>query len=329
MPAGEAPDFDVIIVGGGPAGLSAALVLGRCRRQVLVCDAGSPRNAVAVAMHSFLSRDGVPPGDFLAAAREELEAYPNVTLWSAEVDDVRGTDGHFRAFLRDGRCPSARKVLLATGLVDELPPLDGIAPLWGKSVHTCPYCDGWEHRGERIAVYGKGKRGVELARAMTAWSDDLTLLSDGPLAASAKQRAALEANGIRIVEERVARLEGDDGKLRAVVLASGARFEADALFFNTRSFQRSVLAQAMGCHFTGSGGVQCSKYEATAVPGVYATGNVTKNVQLVIVAAADGARAAFGINKALTRERFVARASGRGMPLARSTAKGGASHAAT
>ncbi len=171
--------WDAIIVGGGPAGLTAALILGRCRRRVLLCDAGHPRNERAVAMHAFPTRDGFPPQEFLQIARKEIERYPSVHLWlDHSVATARRHERHFAVTLADGRTLLSRKLLLATGVTDELPKLEGIEEFYGRSVHHCPYCDGWETQDQPIAIYGRRQRAFEMARAMTVWSDDLVLCSD-------------------------------------------------------------------------------------------------------------------------------------------------------
>jgi len=174
--------YDVIIVGAGPAGLSAALVLGRCRRHVLVCDAGHPRNAVSRAMHGFLTRDGSPPAAFLAQGREQLRLYPNVELRDLMVVDAEREADHFTVTLADQNNLSARKLLFTTGMIDELPEIEGMASFYGKSVFPCPYCDGWEVRDQPLAVYGKDEGGKRLAGLLTQWSRDLVFCTDGPSA---------------------------------------------------------------------------------------------------------------------------------------------------
>jgi thioredoxin reductase len=300
--------WDVVIAGAGPAGLSAALVLGRACRRVLLCDTGTPRSWASKEMHAYLSRDGIPPARFLDIARREVLAYPGVRYAAHAVTAARRTPGGFTATVGAGSRVRARKLLIATGLFDIVPRIPGIDALFGRSVFQCPYCDGWEMRGRRVAVYGRRQRGFQMARAMTAWARDIVLCTDGASGYTIEQRRELDANGVRLAEGRVECVEGSRGKLRAVVFRDGTRIERDTLFFDTPSRGQSRLAESLGCKFGRDGGVLCGEYEATSVPGVFVAGNIIRDVQLSIVAAAEGARAAFGINRALTREDFAARA---------------------
>jgi thioredoxin reductase len=288
--------------------MSAALVLGRACRRVLLCDTGTPRSGASKEMHAYLSRDGIPPQRFLEIARRELLKYPAVEFRPVAVQDARRTGALFSVGLADRGRVRTRKLLIATGLYDLLPPLPGIEPLYGSSVFQCPYCDGWEMRNRRIAIYGQRQRGFQMARAITAWARDIVLCTDGRAGYSTEERRQLDRNGIRLNEKRITALEGARGQLRAVVFKDGERLPRDALFFDTPSRGQSKLAQSLGCTFGRTGGVLCGDYEATSVPGVYVAGNIIRDVQLSIVAAAEGARAAFGINRALTREDFDARA---------------------
>jgi thioredoxin reductase len=303
--------WDVLIAGAGPAGLSAALVLGRACRKVLLCDTGTPRSWASKEMHSFLTRDGIDPSEFRRIAHKEIERYRNVAFRQVEVTHAeRLPTGGFRVTLQGKRTVVARKLLLATGVFDHLPPLAGIEQFFGTSVFQCPYCDGWEVRGAPIAVYGKRQRGFEMARAMTAWTRDIALCTDGASGLSAANRDHLRRNGIELIEDRIAALEGNEGALRAVTFRSGRVLPRSALFFDTPSSEQSNLAAILGCQFTRHGSVKCGQYEATSVPGVFVAGNIIEDVQLSIVAAAEGTRAAFGINRALTREDFDRRATG-------------------
>jgi thioredoxin reductase len=295
--------YDVVIVGAGPAGLSAALMLGRCRRTVLICDTGKPRNAVSHALHGYLSRDGINPREFLALGRRELERYTTVEYRAiAVVSAGCAADGRFEATLADGAVVRSRKLLLATGVVDRLPDIDGIQALYGRSVFHCPYCDGWEVRDEPLAVYGRGARGYGLSLELTQWSRDLVLCTDGPAEIGAADLARLARNGIAVREERVVGLEGTDGILERVVFDDGPSLARRALFFTEGQYQRSPLATSLGCEFNEKGTVRTGKYETTHLPGLFVAGDASRAVQWVIVAASEGAEAAFAINTDLIKE---------------------------
>jgi thioredoxin reductase len=297
------PRFDVVIVGAGPAGLSAALVLGRCRRSVLICDTGRPRNARSHALHGYLTRDGIPPKDFLSIGRRELEPYTTVQLRSVGVHDAQcSADGSFIVTLDDGDEITCRKLLIATGVVDNLPEIEGIDELYGRSVFHCPYCDGWEVRDQPLAVYGRGSRGLGLSLELTGWSRDLVLCTDGPSEIDAEGLARLERNGIVVREDHVQALKGRDGILEEIVFGAGAPLARRALFFTTGQSQRSELAIRLGCELNEKGTVHTGKYETTHLPGLYVAGDASRAVQWVIVAASEGAEAAFAINTDLLRE---------------------------
>jgi thioredoxin reductase len=303
--------WDVIIVGAGPAGLSAALILGRCRRSVLVCDRGTPRSWASKAMHGFLSRDPIAQSEFHQLSIDELSRYDGVKLIQLEVTQIRQEDAGFSVGGNEGPGHRCRKLLIATGLFDELPKIDGIFSFFGISVFQCPYCDGWEMRDKAVAVYGRGVRGYQMARAMTAWTRDIVLCTDGPAGLSPSQRDALARNAIPIVEMPISELIGKDGMLESIAFENGDVRPCHALFFDTPSKPQSNLAQRLGCAFARDGGVRCGRYAESSIPGIYAAGNITRDVQLAIVAAAEGAKAAFGINRSLTREEFELNATGR------------------
>ena len=293
--------FDVIIVGAGPAGLSAALILGRSLRKVLVCDTGHPRNAASRAMHGYLTRDGMPPSEFLRVAREQMQQYETVEFLDAEVVAADCVDGRFQVTLNGGTRHVSRKLLIATGVTDNLPDLPGFRELYGVSVFHCPYCDGWEVRHRPLAIYGRGARGYGLSLELTGWSRDLVLCTDGPAELDDDQRARLQKHGIAVREDRILRLEGQD-RLERIVFATGEPLAREALFFTTGQTQQSRLAHNLGCEINEKGTVRTGKYETTHLSGLYVAGDASRAVQWVIVAAAEGAEAAFAINTDLLRE---------------------------
>jgi thioredoxin reductase len=300
----------VIVVGGGPAGLSAALVLGRCRRRVLVIDEGQPRNARARALHGFLTRDGLPPRQLLRIARDQLRRYRTVALRPGAVAGIRRRAGGFEVETAGAGRQRARFVLLATGVVDHLPALTGLHRYYGRGVYHCPYCDGWENRGLPLVAYGRGAHGSGLAQDLLAWSSDVALCTDGSRLPR-PMRERLARLGIGVHQARIARLRGRPGRLERIELADGRTVPCRALFLSTGQHQRSALADRLGCAFTGKGALKTTRFEMTNVPGLFAAGDCSQDVQFVVVAAAEGARAAVAMNKRLIRRDLVARAARR------------------
>ncbi len=294
--------YDCIIVGGGPAGLSAALILGRACRSALVLDAGTPRNQCSASMHGYLTRDGLSPADFLRVAREQLAPYRKIVLRDTEVADAEPSAGGFRVTLTGGDQYEARTLLLCTGVVDDVPVIEGIERYYGRTVHHCPYCDGWEHRDQPIAVYGCGDTAARYALGMLVWTRDIVLCTDGFPGVDPELSAELAAHGIEVCPEKIVRLEGRGDKLEQVVLADGSVLKRSALFFCTSQRQRSGLAAKLGCRFTEAGAVATRQGEGTNVPGVFVAGDASRDAQLVVVAAAEGAEAAVSINTLLARQ---------------------------
>lgn len=287
---------DVIIIGAGPAGLSAALVLGRCRRQVFVCDSGKPRNARSRGLHCYLTRDGVDPLELRRLARMEIARYPTVEIRDVEATQVERRPGGFKAHLADGSAVASRILLLATGRTDSLPDKEGFAEHYGSGVHHCPYCDGWEHRDQPLAVLGRGRDAVDLALDLRTWSGEITLCPGGPLDCVVPP----EAGTIRVREEVVTRFVRDPvtgaGRL---YFAQGEPLACGAVFFSSDCAQKSVLPENLGCEFDDRGSVCCDGHAATNVPGLYVAGNVRGGHHFAITAAAEGVEAAVAINNAL------------------------------
>ena len=294
------PPWDCIIVGAGPAGLNAALVLARARRRILVLDSGAPRNYATHQMHGVLGHDGLDPADLRARGRTELARY-GVEVVADDVQDAQVLDGAVR-LIRDTSADLTRTVILATGMLDEVPDIPGFPDVWGTSAHTCPYCDGFEHRDERLAVLAAGARAEHLAVVLRQWSDDVVLLSNGPHGLTPAQLARLQAVGVRVVETPVAGFESDDGHLRCVGLADGQTLDRDALFFYVGWRPRNGVARALGCELREDGSIAVDSEQATTVDRVYAAGNSADPRALVPVAAGSGVTAAVAINARLSFE---------------------------
>jgi thioredoxin reductase len=293
MNAGREPElYEVAIIGGGPAGLSAALVLGRARRRVIVIDAGRPRNAPAAHMQGFLSRDGTPPSELLDLGRAEVLHY-GVELVTDRVVDALGA---FTLSMLSGRVIETRHVLLATGAGDVLPVgIEGAWERWGRDFLHCPYCHGWEVRDRPVGVLGS----VEHAHLLRQWTDDVTLFTHTTTVTD-NERAALAARGIAVVDGTVDRLVVEDDQLRAVQLAGGRTVEREALFM--RPALRANLdnpAVLLGCELREDGLVHTGPEGRTSVPGVWAAGNATNPRAQVITAAGEGSVAAIAINTEL------------------------------
>jgi thioredoxin reductase len=293
--------YDVIIVGGGPAGLSAANILGRCRRRVLLCDDGRYRNENSKAVNGFLSRDGIHPAELRPIAREQLIRY-EVEYRCVRVTDARPVEGHFEIALENGDKDRGRKLLLATGVVDQIPAIEGMEDYFGSGVFHCPYCDAWEVRDQTLAAYGSGGNAAGLALSLKTWSDDVILCTDGPPRLKPAENARLAALGIKVYAQKIARLQGSDRRLEQVVFRDGSVLPIRSLFLTSSQSQRCDLASKLGCKFTRKGAVATGKLEGTNVPGLYVAGDASKDVQLAVVAAAEGAKAAIAINTALQQE---------------------------
>jgi thioredoxin reductase len=297
---------DVVVVGGGTAGLSGALTLARARRSVLVIDAGEQRNRPAAGVHGFLTRDGLPPDELAALGRAEVERYGGAVL-EGRVAALSGTEGAFAVTLDDGRVLGARRLLVTTGLVDELPEVPGLRELWGSDIVHCPYCHGYEVRDQPIGVLGTGTRAVHLAQLFRQLSDDVTLfLHTGPRP-SAEEAEGLAARGIAVVAGDVAALETESGRLRGVRLASGDVVARRVLAVETRLVARAGLLAGVGLepteHPAGVGErIEADVTGRTSVPGVWVAGNVTDVMAWVASAASAGVMAGAAINNDLIAE---------------------------
>jgi thioredoxin reductase len=295
-PRPRVPQLDAVVVGGGPAGLSAALVLGRARRRVLVLDTGRPANVTSSGIGGLLGQSGVAPVELRRAGREQLVDLPTVEVRDAAVVDADVGSERLGVRLCDGSELRTRALVLAHGLSYEPPPLPGIEPLWGRSVFHCPFCDGWEVRDRALAVHGNGPGVVRSALVVSGWSSDVVLLTDGPARLGDDGRALLAAAGVRVREEPIRRLAGHDGRLDRIEFASGPVEERDALFVRTRREQPNGLAAAIGCGLTADGTIVTDGDGRTAVAGVYAAGDAaTERLRSVAAAIGTGSRAALAV----------------------------------
>jgi thioredoxin reductase len=293
---------DVVIVGGGAAGLSAGLVLARARRQVVVIDAGGPRNAPAAQVHGYLSRDGLAPAELLDSGRAEVQRYGGELLETV-VTGANRVDGSLRLTTQGGHVISARRLLVTTGLADQLPAVGGLGDRWGRDVLHCPYCHGWEVRDRRLAVLGDGTaESIRYAQVVRQWSADLTYLVPAG-AVTDRDRVGLAARGIVIVEANASQVDVDSqDRLVGVATREGQVVACDAVFVQPRLVPNAVLLRSLGCKTTDEGWPVVTGQGRTSVPEVWAAGNVTNARAQVITAAGEGSAAAIAINVDLVEE---------------------------
>lgn len=294
--------YDCIIVGGGPAGLNAAIVLGRCRRKVLIFDTEQYRNLHSQGIHNYLTRDHILPHDFLQLCHKELEKYSVQKLRKRVVKAKKNEDNIFTVKDENGTIYCAKKLLIATGLLDTLPAIEGISNFFGKSVFHCPYCDGWEVRDKKIGVYARNKEGWELALLLKAWSKEVSLYTDGRNKVKPFQKEYLGANEIPVITAPILKLQGEQGQLQKIVFKNGEEKNCDALFFVNGYTQQCNIAEAFGCEVNKKGVIVTNSLQQTNIEGLYVAGDASKDMQFVVVACAEGAKAAVTINKKLQKE---------------------------
>jgi thioredoxin reductase len=286
------PTVDAVIVGGGPAGLSAALVLGRARRRVLVLDTGRPANAASNGIGGLLAQGGMLPSELRRAGRDQLNGFPNVEVRDGAVLDASASADGFGVRLDDGQAVRSRALVLAHGLCYDPPDLPGVEGLWGRSVFHCPFCDGWEVRDLSLAVHGSGPEAARSALVVSSWSPDVVLCTDGPARLNG-ERGALERAGVRVREEPIRELVGSEGWLQRIEFASGPPEYRDAMFVRTHRGQPNGIAEALGCQLSAGGTIVTDVDGRTERPGIYAAGDAaTERLRSVANAIGAGSRVA-------------------------------------
>lgn len=297
---------DVVVIGSGPAGLSSALTLARARRSVLVIDGGQPRNARSAGVHDFLTRDGCAPADLISAGHAEIAGYGG-QVRQGQVMAAHRNGSMFEVSITDGSTIRARKLLIASGLVDHLPDITGLAELWGTDVLYCPYCHGWEVRDQPIGVLATGPESVHQALMFRQWSPRITLFLNGAVDPSEPERARLHARQIEVITSPVTEVVSNDGRLEAVALADGNRVALAALALLPRMVANTDFLDPLGLrlvtHPSGFGeNLQTDGSGRTSVPGVYAAGNAADISAHVVNSASSGLLAAMAINADLVDE---------------------------
>jgi thioredoxin reductase len=297
--------YDVLIIGGGPAGLNAAVVLGRCRRRVIVFDTGRQRNRLSNGMHNYLTRDGIRPLEFLELSKKEARKYGVKLLNKKIVHAEKTKQGTFLVSDSQQNVYYSKKLLIATGTTDNVPVIVGIESLYGRSVFHCPYCDGWEAKDKIIGVYAKNRNGMPLAMSLKTWSNEVTLYCDGRNYLDESQLKILKRLGIHVITRRIKRLDGKNGKLRNIVFTNEEQSRCDAMFFVNGQKPQSDIIKKLGCAVNNKDIALTNRMQQTNISGVYIAGDVSKDMHFVVVAAAEGAKAGVSINKELQAESLL------------------------
>jgi thioredoxin reductase len=296
--------YDVIVIGGSYAGLSAAMALGRSLRKVLIIDGGKPCNRQTPHSHNFLTRDGERPTDISRKALEEVLMYPTVHMHAGLAVGVEKNTLGFSVETGDATVFTGRRVLFATGLADQFPEIDGFAPCWGISVLHCPYCHGYEVRDQTLALVANGDAAFEFCKLISNWSKDLTLLTNGTSSLTEEQTGILRSKQINIVEKEIAAFVHEQGHIQKIVFNDQSSQAVKAVFARTGFTQHSDLPAQLGCEINRNGFIQVDDFQKTSIPGVYAAGDNTNMLRSVSSAVAAGTRAGAFINKELIDEDF-------------------------
>lgn len=299
--------FDVIIVGGSYAGLSAAMVLGRSLRNILVIDNGKPCNRQTPHSHNFLTRDGETPANISAIAKEQVLQYPTVSFLSDLATKAYARSGGFVVETATGQSFKAKKLVLATGVEDVMPPIPGFAECWGRSVLHCPYCHGYEVHGQQLGILANGDTAYEMVRHIQHWSPTLTLFTNGPATLTSDQRQVIDQFNIPIIENEIAAVEHENGQLTHLRFTDGSAYMLDALFSRVAFRQHSDLAKQLGCDLAESGLIKAAEFGQTNVAGVYAAGDTSSSMRQVSLAVTKGNLAGVWTNRELIEEDLAVR----------------------
>ena len=291
--------YDVIVVGGGPAGSSAALILGRSRLKVLLIDKATPRNIRTDGIHGFITRHDVKPIEFRKLAHAEVLAV-GVEMLIGTVVQLQPIDPGFIVHLEDGGRKKADRVVVATGLHDRLPDVEGLDRFYGQSVFHCPFCDGWEMRDRPLAVIASAKKAVPIARGLLTWSSDVMVFTNGDRISREDRSKADEAE-IPVFIQRIVRVTGVRGQVENIELSDGQAIARSGIFFDPASSQQCTIATELGCRVTRSGAIYTDKRQRTGIDGLYVAGDAAADPNMVAVASADGVKAALNIVQEMQR----------------------------
>jgi len=295
-------NFDVVIVGGSYAGLSAAMALGRAMRNVLIIDSGKPCNIQTPHAHNFVTHDGETPYAITLAAKNQVLAYPTIEFLHDTAISVTGINNHFEITTETNKIFSAKKILFATGIKDCMPDIPGFSEAWGISVIHCPYCHGYEFRGQNTGILANGEMVFEFCKLINHWTKKLTIFTNGPATFNQEIHNKLTDLNITIVENEVKRIEHDEGNIKNLIFADQSSCELDALYARIPFEQHSKIPEIMGCTITEAGYIQIDEFQKTSVPGIFAAGDNTTMFRALTMALSAGSKAGAIINHELISE---------------------------
>lgn len=297
--------LDCAIIGGGPAGLNASLVLARAKMKIRLFDEDLPRNAVTHESHGFITRDGIKPAEFKRIAKEELLQYPDITIGNQRVTAVIKDHDTFIIHTSEQQSYRSKKVILATGLKDVLPNIEGIYNFYGKSLFICPFCDGWELRDRKLVLITENEHAMHGVKLIYNWSKNLVVCTNGKDIFTKEQKELLSRKNIMLLEDEIVGFHGEDGYLQKVLLRNGKEIEREGGFIGSELKQASTLAEILGCRINERGGIEIDALGRTSIKGVYACGDITLGPSQLIHAASEGSKAASGVVMDLANESFL------------------------
>ncbi|MBP1989906.1 NAD(P)/FAD-dependent oxidoreductase [Paenibacillus eucommiae] len=295
---------DCAIVGGGPAGLNAALVLGRARRSVILFDDNKPRNAVTKESHGFITRDGIQPNEFRRIAHQDIEIYPSIEIKADTIVEIKQENSVFTLVTEKGHSFEAKKIILATGLKEVLPELDRVKEYYGKSLFNCPFCDGWELRDKALVVISGHPAVFHVVKNLYNWSKNLVVCTNGTSIITEEQKEQLLQKGIPVYEQKISSLVGQNGMLEKIILEDQTEIEREGGLISP-DWVPASFGKDLGCKTNDYGGIEVDDFGRTSVPGVYVAGDATSIlIKQLIVAAGEGNKAAIGVCSDLIQDEF-------------------------
>ena len=301
--------LDCAIIGGGPAGLNAALVVGRGRKQVMVFDDEIPRNRVTQESHGFITNDGMTPFEIRQAGEADLQNYPNIQIKRSTIVEIQNHEDNFALLTQEGERFEAKKIILATGLQDILPKINGIHDVYGKTLFSCPFCDGWELKDKPLALIAENQRALHMAKLLSNWTKDLIVFTNGQQVLAEEEKALLSAHSIQVIDVPIVAIHHDNGQLRSLQLANGEIVIREGGFVASDFKQSTPFAEKLGCQMTKNGGIEADILGRTTVSGIFACGDNLGGPAQLVLAAAAGSQAGMGVIHELVQEEFQQKTS--------------------